>query len=230
MADYVVDKGLLRLRAQIDAAAPGRSKKSDGFIGDTAHQGTVSDHNPETISGNPPRQVDAADITHDPARGADMHRVAEALRASRDARISYVIWTRRIFYGRGGPLPWLWHSYTGKNPHASHLHISVRDDTHDQDHPWSIGIGGTMALTPAQPEIDAWRLDALAFGATTVRSGPLKGEPMWIVAELKETRAIVNSLATRPLVDFPEDHLAQLAAAVADRVIERLQRLRIADE
>jgi len=41
-----VAESLSALRAQIDVAYPGRSKKSDGTIGDAGHQGTGSDHNP----------------------------------------------------------------------------------------------------------------------------------------------------------------------------------------
>jgi hypothetical protein len=34
------------LRAQVNAAPPGRSKRDDGTIGDERHQASASDHNP----------------------------------------------------------------------------------------------------------------------------------------------------------------------------------------
>ena len=72
--------------------APGRNKASDGTIGDAAHQATSSDHNPRLIRGlGATPVVTAADITHDPARGADMAAVTEELRVSQDSRIKYVI-------------------------------------------------------------------------------------------------------------------------------------------
>jgi hypothetical protein len=163
MADWVKDRGLVVLVGQIDAAAPGRSKASDGFIGDLAHQSGESDHNPERSAdadapGNPDQQVDAADITHDPAHGADMGVVTEAIRVSRDPRVKYVIFNRRIFSGtlearRAGLPAYTWGPYTGSgDTHARHAHVSIEDVTHDQTQPWSIGIGDTMSLPPRQTQ------------------------------------------------------------------------------
>lgn len=138
---WVVDKGLLRLRDEINMLAPHRSKASDGFIGDAAHAGTPSDHNPQHPAppGNPDYQVDAGDFTHDPAHGADMAMISEAIRRSRDSRVSYVIFNRRIFSGPEGPAPFVWRAYTATaDPHTNHMHVSVRDRTHDQDQEWVI--------------------------------------------------------------------------------------------
>lgn len=142
---WVVDKGLLKLRDEINMWAPHRSKASDGFIGDAAHQGTVSDHNPQHPAppGNPDYQVDAGDFTHDPAHGADMGMMSEAVRRSRDRRVKYVIFNRRIFYGsleakRRALTPYAWYRYTEDDPHTSHMHVSVEDTTHDQTQEWVI--------------------------------------------------------------------------------------------
>lgn len=139
---WVVDKGLEKLRSQVNEAAPNRNKASDGTIGDEAHQGTDSDHNPEDDGpgGNPEDQVDALDLTHDPAHNADMGVVTEAIRKSKDRRVSYVIFNRRIYSGALGPSPWVWRDYFGDNPHTNHAHFSVRDDTHDQTQDWEIGL------------------------------------------------------------------------------------------
>jgi hypothetical protein len=144
---WVVDRGLDKLLAQINAAAPNRSKVSDGSIGDPAHQATESDHNPEhpPPPGNPDYEVDARDFTQDPASGADMAVVSETIRLSKDPRVSYVIFNRRIYSGPEGPQPWVWRVYTGPDPHTGHMHISVRDATHDQTQDWMIGID--MALS-----------------------------------------------------------------------------------
>lgn len=143
---FVVDKGLDVLRDQIDAKAPNRSKASDGSIGDPAHAARDSDHNPErtrdSSDGNDPDyQVDARDFTHDPAYGADMGKIAEALRLSKDRRIQYVIFNRRIFssYASGGVPAWTWRPYSGSDPHTGHMHISVVDNPNDVTTPWSIG-------------------------------------------------------------------------------------------
>lgn len=149
MTNWVVDRSLTVLRMQIDAAAPDRSRASDGTIGDTAHQATDSEHNPEhpPPPGNPDYQVDAEDYTHDPDHGADMAIISEAIRRSQDRRVLYVIFNRRIYSGAPGPQPWAWRPYTGPNPHDHHMHVSVRDVTHDQTQPWQITLPG-----PTPPE------------------------------------------------------------------------------
>ncbi len=142
---WIVDRGLDKLLTQINAVAPNRSKASDGSIGDPAHQATASDHNPEhpPPPGNPDYQVDARDFTQDPAHGADMAVISEAIRQSKDLRVSYVIYNRRIFSGPDGPQPWVWRTYTGTDPHTNHMHISVRDATHDQTQDWRISLDMT---------------------------------------------------------------------------------------
>lgn len=162
---WTVDPGLQVLLAQINAAAPGRSKASDGSIGDPAHQAGVSDHNPESPAppGNPNYEVDARDFTHDPRyAGSDMHQVTEAIRLSRDPRVAYVIWNRRIYSGAAGPSPWMWRPYYGDNPHDKHAHVSVRDVNRGTQ-PWSISIGGNaMAWEPTPHET----INAIVNGST----------------------------------------------------------------
>lgn len=159
MADWVVDRSIPVLFGQVDTAAPGRNKGSDGTIGDADHQARESDHNPESPPppGNPDDQVDAADITHDPAHGADMGVVAESIRKSRDRRVRYVIFNRRIFYGYDRPgLPaFTWTTYSGSDPHSGHMHVSVNDVHHDETQLWQIGIG--MADSP-QLTTTNWRI------------------------------------------------------------------------
>jgi hypothetical protein len=80
MATWRVSKRLEKLRAQVNAAAPGRSKASEGTKGDDAHAARRSDHNPDSKG-----IVRALDITHDPKNGVDSEKLAEALRLSRAA-------------------------------------------------------------------------------------------------------------------------------------------------
>lgn len=131
-ASWAVAASLDVLRAQLDARAPGRSRASDGAIGDDAHAGRASDHNPWLVVDGQ-RLVTARDFTHDPAGGLDCHQLAAALVASKDARIKYVIWDRRILSGQGGPDRWTWRDYHGRNPHTKHLHLSVVADARCQD-------------------------------------------------------------------------------------------------
>lgn len=85
-----VAKSLDKLLSQINTLAPNRSTLSDGSIGDAAHATTDSDHNPHVKDGDM-GVVTARDFTHDPMTGADMERITEALRKSKDTRIKYCL-------------------------------------------------------------------------------------------------------------------------------------------
>jgi hypothetical protein len=124
---------LLTLRKEVNAVAPGRSKLSDGTIGDAKHQTRKSDHNPDAQG-----VVRAMDLTHDPDNGADMNLLAEHLRGGRDPRLKYVIFNRRIFSPKTG---FVWKQYNGENPHTKHLHISVdATDVADDGSEWGFVI------------------------------------------------------------------------------------------
>jgi peptidoglycan hydrolase-like protein with peptidoglycan-binding domain len=124
MTSWRLARSLVKLRTEIDAAYPRRSKVSDGAIGDANHQARDSDHNPWVP---PPRGgvVTAIDVTHDPDGGVDCNDLADYLRGrakSGDKRIKYVIWNRRICSARES---WAWRPYRGANAHTHHLHLSV---------------------------------------------------------------------------------------------------------
>lgn len=123
-------KSLHTLRDQVNHRWPKRKKTHDGTIGDAAHRGRVSDHNPSILD-DIHGVVSALDITHDPTGGCDAHVLAEHLRTTKDYRIKYVISNGRIFSSTKSP--WVWRRYTGKNAHRSHIHISVKGDKRHYD-------------------------------------------------------------------------------------------------
>ena len=175
MVMWVVDKGALKLRDQVDEAAPNRSKASDGTIGDLIHAQGDSDHNPESPppAGNPDNQVDALDLTHDPDHGADMGVVTESIRVSKDPRIDYVIFNHRIYSGSQGPQPWVWRPYTGtSDPHTNHAHFSMLDHPHDVTTPWSIGIPVTTAE-------DVWKVDGIPAVTGEYANGDIATNKFW---------------------------------------------------
>jgi hypothetical protein len=132
-APWRVARSLDQLLAQINAAHPNRSKAADGSIGDAAHAASKSEHNPDSNG-----VVRARDFTHDPARGFDAHAMADALIASRDPRILYVISRGRI--ASSVVQPWRWRAYTGTNRHDHHAHVSVVAEPrlYDSTRPWRI--------------------------------------------------------------------------------------------
>jgi hypothetical protein len=136
----------------VNARWPLRDKASDGSIGDAEHASRDSDHNPWVIV-NGIGVVRARDIDVD---GIDAAWLAEQLRragAAGDARLAgggYLILNRKMtdpsFSG--------WYTYTGTNPHTSHLHVSFSRNQagFDSAGPWSFLEGDSFlsALTPAQ--------------------------------------------------------------------------------
>jgi len=139
MASWRVAKSLDTLLGQLNSAFPKRSKKSDGSVGDLAHASRASDHNP-----NASGVVTARDFTHDPAGGLDCNWLAAQLVASKDPRIKYVIWNRRIWNAKSG-----WVAYRGSNPHDKHLHlsVSVQPGWFDSTLPWSFAGSPSSPVT-----------------------------------------------------------------------------------
>lgn len=133
-------RSLEKLRAQVNAKAPNRSKSSDGSVGDLAHSSRKSEHNPNAAG-----VVRAIDITHDPASGFDSYKFAEMLRGKADPRIYYIISNGKIA-NPGQP----WRHYTGSNPHDHHVHISVAasPDLYDDARDWDIGDVAYVAPDP----------------------------------------------------------------------------------
>jgi hypothetical protein len=126
-------KALSTLRDQVNTLAPNRSKLSDGWRGDSKHAARKSDHNPEADG-----TVDAFDLTHDPKGGVDIQKVCDAIIASKDKRVSYLICNGQITSGNNGPKPWVKRPYTGANKHNHHMHVSVLDAHQDDTSPWKI--------------------------------------------------------------------------------------------
>lgn len=104
------------------AAWPGRSRISDGIMGDARHQASKSDHN----LGN------AVDITHDPKAGCDGNVIASE--ALKDPRTKYVIWNAQIW--NNDLRDTAWRPYGGSNPHRHHVHVSIRESRRGDAGPW----------------------------------------------------------------------------------------------
>lgn len=137
-------KSLETLREQVNEAHPNRSKASDGTLGDSAHAGTASDHNP-----NAARVVCALDLTHDPANGFDAEHFVQTQRRNPHPNLKYMVWRGQIYSRIRN---WQPAKNTG---HYQHVHISVgvgRDgqskQPYDDTNKWDIGGGTTTAPLP----------------------------------------------------------------------------------
>jgi hypothetical protein len=126
---WFVDPGLLVLMGQMKAANPGMTIYT---IGDANHQSGVSDHNPDADG-----SVDAADfMIANSFTAADAEKFFQQLIASRDSRIKYVIYNRRIVSRTVSP--WTIRAYSGSDPHTNHVHVSV-EDTNKSTNRWKVG-------------------------------------------------------------------------------------------
>ena len=112
------------------------------WIGDLAHQGEVSGHNPDDY---PPLQAELTDADNLPEvraldfmlgpkfTVADAQRLVIALTQSLDkGRTYYVIYNRRIYRKATGFKP---EGYSGGDPHTDHVHFSglAADDANGSD-------------------------------------------------------------------------------------------------
>lgn len=167
----VLAPSLRNLFNELDVRWPQRDRRTDGWIGDAAHQARQSDHNPDSRG-----IVHAIDIDKD---GLDPNIVISA--AARDDRpTSYVIYNRWIYRRSSN---WDPRPYTGTNPHTDHLHVSIQYGTNWEGANWHWGISvpgsGSELIVPigAAEEMTDWHayLDrsALEFhgGATILDQG-----------------------------------------------------------
>ena len=114
-----------KLKKQVDEAYPNRDHASDGIWPSAAH--TAANPNSDHEAGN------ALDLDDDLSATRHVDTIVEAIVASKDARLKYVIHNGRIWTHDKG-----WHAYTGSNPHTKHAHFSVYEARRDDVHDWSI--------------------------------------------------------------------------------------------
>lgn len=179
----VLAPALVNLRNEINARWPHRDRRTDGWIGDRAHQATHSDHNP-----NQRNVVDAIDIDVD---GISCPLVVAA--AIRHPSTNYVIWNRHIwskkYLGSDG-LP-RQRTYTGSNPHTDHIHVSVKQSVTDENRTTKWGLAPAAPAATPKPKPQAAWYQRLAAALPVVR----KGSPA------RKTNARVQALLGNLVVD-----------------------------
>lgn len=145
-----VSQAAAQLRAQIDAEHPHRDRSRDGAVGDVAHRGRRSGHNPATAANvalgvvegsvsTPEGCVRAIDFAP-PAPGFFARLVACA---RHDSRFAYLIHQGMIYKApefEGVP-------YHGRNPHDEHIHVSFRDSADHDARAFALPVGATMDAT-----------------------------------------------------------------------------------
>lgn len=136
------------LARQINSVWPDGNSALDGTVASKAHDAAnpTSDHRPVPHTGT--GVVRALDCYVVGDQGAIL---TEQLRESRDPRIRYVIWNRRIFssYANASRKAWEWGTYTGSNGHVSHVHTSLLPAGDRDPSPWHLPF--TVPPTPEPP-------------------------------------------------------------------------------
>ena len=120
------------LRRQIDKAFPGRDKRSDGWIGDRAHQARKSDHNPDAKGWVHAIDIDADLIPWNPRASKKAaqdlaNQIVEYAASGKLGchRIKYVVYNDRIASGTYAKTWWQWRR-KGYG-HLHHIHVSFTD-------------------------------------------------------------------------------------------------------
>lgn len=115
----------VQLRNQINARWPNRDKRSDGWIGDKAHQARKSDHNPDARGWVHAIDIDADLDKNDPKAAQRLANqiVAYAKSGAPGAdRIKYVVFNDRIASGTYPATFWEWRGQG--YGHRNHIHVS----------------------------------------------------------------------------------------------------------
>jgi hypothetical protein len=185
MATWYVDPSLATLIRQLKAKHPGMII---GTVGDASHrtEGPSSDHNPEADG-----SVDAIDPMIGPHfTKADCDELVNALVKSRDYRIKYLIWQRRIIAGKAGPSPWIWRTYHGTgDPHTGHAHLSRNDVNEASTASWSI-TSTQKAKAHTMIPLDGHSLPELTYGMDDDQYGGY--EAIWRLQKILDITADGN--------------------------------------
>ncbi len=133
--------GGVTLRNQVNKRWPKRDKRSDGWIGDKAHAGRQSDHNPDARG-----LVHALDIDKDldPKDPGAAQRLANQIVAYAASgipganRIKYVVFNDQIASGTYPTSMWKWRGSGYGHMHHIHVSFSTKGENNAQTYPLPI--------------------------------------------------------------------------------------------
>jgi hypothetical protein len=117
--------GGVTLRNQVNKRWPKRDKRSDGWIGDKAHAGRQSDHNPDARGLVHALDIDADLDPKDPGAAQRLANQIVSYAASGIPganRIKYVVFNDQIASGTYANSMWKWRG-SGYG-HLRHIHVS----------------------------------------------------------------------------------------------------------
>lgn len=134
-------KAGVTLRDQINKRFPRRDKRSDGWIGDKAHQARKSDHNPDGRGWVHALDIDADLDKLDPHAAQKLANQIVTYAASKAPgadRIKYVVFNDQIASGTYPATKWVWR---GRGyGHFGHIHVSFTDKAEHDGRPFPLPI------------------------------------------------------------------------------------------
>lgn len=227
MAGWVLTKGLVNLRTQINDWAPTRDHTSDGTIGDAAHQAETSGHNPDDTPGSRAEwnsdpdstpEVRAFDCDTDFRNGVTAQVVVDHIKAlpGISSVIRYIIYNRKIYKAANG---WKAETYTGPSAHTEHIHFTgAYTQAADNNDSYNYRLGDIpVALTEADK---TWISQQIAT-ITATDKPQADGTPTSKIGRLALSQGIPDGTldgAPRGQAWEVIQNLGELLADVADKV------------
>jgi hypothetical protein len=224
MASWELIDSLEKLRAEFNAIAPNRDKRSDGSVGDQAHASGESDHNPDETGAVPIHDADSVNEVHAIDVDAGLNRppydmldavlfLVSRCKRGLENRLRYIIFNRTIWSASND---WNPKPYTGSNPHTEHAHFSGSYVTAREASTASWHLQELITVTAPTPgQIASHDVDPSAASqswggaawTTLVRTGYLANT--WAPAVSAE----INALQAR--IDDESDDLDAVGASIA---------------
>lgn len=133
--------GGVTLRNQINKRWPKRDKRSDGWIGDKAHAGRQSDHNPDARGLVHALDIDADLDPKDPGAAQRLANQIVAYAASGIPganRIKYVVFNDQIASGTYANSIWKWRGSGYGHMHHIHVSFTTKGENNAQTYPLPI--------------------------------------------------------------------------------------------
>ena len=133
--------GGVTLRNQVNKRWPRRDKRSDGWLGDAAHKGRVSDHNPDARGLVHALDIDADLDPKDPGAAQRLANQIVAYAASGIPganRIKYVVFNDQIASGTYANSMWKWRGSGYGHMHHIHVSFSTKGENNAQTYPLPI--------------------------------------------------------------------------------------------
>lgn len=194
---WYLASSLVALRNELNAAFPLRDKTSDGSVGDTSHQATKSDHNPDWDDNGIVRALDVdEDLDGNPTdSGGELLWLVERIVDRRDPRVAYLIYEGLIWrsYDKPGLPAWTPERYWGVNAHRKHLHVSINHNrTSENDTSSWLAVSEEDDMPYSPQELKAMMRQAVAEEFGTAGAPTRTAVVKLIAAEIGSEAGRIN--------------------------------------